>query len=170
MASGDTSNLPCLPPMARMAGKRLVALPVRNAYMLSPVVAAASLRFVTRAVPKQYPISEKSSTEKLKPRGTQVPRGFFRVPDRIRTCGLQSRSLSLYPAELQVHTRMHLLYSMDMGYVKSYLAVQCRQPTGHKPEEFFILQGLTRGRGGTCDILMRSSTLCTVNRNKPPGT
>ena len=39
---------------------------------------------------------------------TQCFRGFHGVPDTIRTCDLQSRSLSLYPAELQAH--MHQIF------------------------------------------------------------
>ena len=40
-----------------------------------------------------------------------LPRGrFFRgTPERIRTAGLQSRSLSLYPAELRAHIQQEIL-------------------------------------------------------------
>ena len=41
--------------------------------------------------------------EKEKPLKSFDFNGFFRVPDWIRTSGLQSRSLTLYPAELRVH-------------------------------------------------------------------
>ena len=39
---------------------------------------------------------------------------MFGVPDTIRTCDLQSRSLSLYPAELQAHAQ-HGYYSLGGG-------------------------------------------------------
>lgn len=41
--------------------------------------------------------------QKNKAPKTQCFRGFYGVPGRIRTSGLQSRSLTLYPAELQAH-------------------------------------------------------------------
>ena len=54
----------------------------------------------------------------LKKRNKQIPRrmaGYlFGVPDTVRTCDLQSRSLSLYPAELQAQ-RQHGYYSLGGG-------------------------------------------------------
>ena len=52
--------------------------------------------------------------DKPRIRGAQqknLPHGrFFRgTPERIRTAGLQSRSLSLYPAELRAHIQQELL-------------------------------------------------------------
>ena len=52
--------------------------------------------------------------DKPRIRGAQqknLPRGrFFRgTPERIRTAGLQSRSLSLYPAELRAHIQQEIL-------------------------------------------------------------
>ena len=42
-------------------------------------------------------------TQKTKSPENAVFSGLLGVPDTIRTCDLQSRSLSLYPAELQAH-------------------------------------------------------------------
>ena len=52
--------------------------------------------------------------DKPRIRGAQqknLPHGrFFRgTPERIRTAGLQSRSLSLYPAELRAHIQQEIL-------------------------------------------------------------
>lgn len=51
--------------------------------------------------------------DKPRIRGAQqknLPHGrFFGTPERIRTAGLQSRSLSLYPAELRAHIQQEIL-------------------------------------------------------------
>ena len=48
-------------------------------------------------------IDSSEQAEKTKSPENAVFSGLLGVPDTIRTCDLQSRSLSLYPAELQAH-------------------------------------------------------------------
>ena len=40
-----------------------------------------------------------------------IYRGLFGTPDRSRTCDLQNRNLTLYPAELRVHARIYSICS-----------------------------------------------------------
>ena len=63
--------------------------------------------FVVR--PSGFPLSGinlESAEHSKKPASRQV---FCGTPERIRTAGLQSRSLSLYPAELRAHIQQELL-------------------------------------------------------------
>ena len=62
-------------------------------------------RSVTRPQATGFALQNRTNTKK-----DTLLRVFFRVgtPDWIRTSGLQSRSLSLYPAELRAHIRLSL--------------------------------------------------------------
>ena len=48
-------------------------------------------------------------------------RGIFRgMPDKIRTCDLQSRSLTLYPAELRAHMSNGAYYTKYLGRCQTF--------------------------------------------------
>ena len=59
--------------------------------------------------------------------------GFLGVPDTIRTCDLQSRSLTLYPAELRAHGALLIITQVFPG-CKCSLRKTFRTDPPEKPE------------------------------------
>ena len=93
--------------------------------------------------------SEKKANPRINPRVR-----FFGLPDRIRTYGLQSRSLSLYPAGLRVDIMHHYIIFIFVCQVEKEGIL-----TKRKKRKKRFSHGM-RPRGGSAFPLCRLFTKC----------